>query len=245
MRRLRIHTFQDLRPDAEVALEPGPARHVLRVLRRSAGDAVVLFNGGGQDWPGRIVRARGAEECVVALEEPVAVENESPLTIHLVQALCRAERMDWAVQKAVELGVAKIWPVETARCEVRLKGPRAEKRRDHWQKVVISACEQSGRARVPAVAPVTGLAAVMENLPDPSTRLRLETARAPGLAGRSLGSAPLVLAAGPEGGLDERDCGILDRAGFLPASLGPRVLRTETAGPAALSVLQALYGDMG
>ncbi len=244
MRILRIHTGQALQAGARIELEEAPSRHLLKVLRRKEGDEVKLFNGDGYDWSGRIAEADGRHRCVVEVGGPTANSTESTLEVHLVQALCRGEKMDWCVQKSVELGVRRIWPVQMARSEVRLGGERARKRQGHWQKVAIAACEQSGRATVPEIGLPEPLEAVVGQLPGNALRIRLDTGGGPGLGRFAPVRVPVVIVTGPEGGLDERDLGILDAAGFQPASLGPRILRSETAGPASLAIMQALHGDM-
>jgi 16S rRNA (uracil1498-N3)-methyltransferase len=203
----------------------------------------VLFNGDGHDYAATI-SAVGKREVRVRVDAAVAVGNESPLRITLVQGIARGEKMDWILQKATELGVAAIAPVSSERSEVRLEGERADKRLAHWRSVVVAACEQSGRASVPAVAPSQPLAEAMEGLDaQPRYLLDPQAARAIG----ALATTPLtgcVLAVGPEGGWSPRDRGLLAQAGFEGLRLGPRVLRTETAGIAAIAVLQALRGDL-
>ncbi len=209
---------------------------------------MVLFNGDGRDWPGEILPDSTDRTCRVRLGEPLENHSESPLRVHLVQGICRSEKMDWALQKATELGVVHLWPVMTERTQVRLSGDRARKRTAHWEGVVTSACEQSGRARVPRVEPPAALEQILEQLPGAGLRVHLDTDRAPALSEENLASrvseGPVVIAVGPEGGLGPSDLRLLESAGFRPARLGPRILRSETAGPAALAVLQALYGDM-
>ena len=240
MRRPRVHIDSALRAGDEVELGEGPARHLLRVLRLRQGDAVTVFNGDGQDYPGTLVEIDG-RRCRVQLEQGIPANTESPLEISLVQGIARGERMDWAIQKAVELGAAHIQPVFTERTEVRLDQRRAERRLVHWQQVVISACEQCGRARVPIVAPPQRLADVdppadLGLCLDPRSERRL----------RQLHQQPatrITLVIGPEGGLSDTELDSLLARGYLGLRLGPRVLRTETAGAAAIAVLQSLWGD--
>jgi 16S rRNA (uracil1498-N3)-methyltransferase len=243
MRLTRVHVDLPLAVGAGFALPEAAASHLARVLRLQPGDACVLFNGDGHDYAATI-SAVGKREVRVRVDAAVAVGNESPLRITLVQGIARGEKMDWILQKATELGVGAVVPVSSERSEVRLDRERADKRLAHWRSVVVAACEQSGRASVPAVAPSQPLAEAMEGLDaQPRYLLDPQAARAIG----ALATTPLtgcVLAVGPEGGWSPRDRGLLAQAGFEGLRLGPRVLRTETAGIAALAVLQALRGDL-
>lgn len=244
MRTIRIHLDAPLMAGAEPALPESAAAHVSRVLRLRAGDRVMLFNGDGRDYAAELI-AVAAREVRVRILDSRSNESESPLRITLAQALARGEKMDWIVQKATELGVAEIVPLVTARSEVKLDEARAGKRLEHWRAVAISACEQSGRARVPAIATVQPLQSWLASLAagTPATRLALlpEGDATP----RELCAieTAVMLAIGPEGGFDEKDAARLREAGFKGLRLGPRVLRTETAGMAAIAALQALYGD--
>ncbi|HRP71531.1 MAG TPA: 16S rRNA (uracil(1498)-N(3))-methyltransferase [Luteimonas sp.] len=245
MRVIRAHVDLPLAVGARLALPEGAAAHLVRVLRLREGDDCVLFNGDGHDYAARIVAA-SKREVVVEIHGARAVDNESPLRIVLLQGIARGEKMDLILQKATELGVARIVPVDAERTEVRLEGARLEKRLAHWRNVVASACEQCGRARLPEVtAPVAiaGAGAVGEA----SLKLTLDPA---GPHGLSTLPAPgdtdpaVIIAIGPEGGWSPRDRVQLQAAGFEGLRLGPRILRTETAGLAAVAALQALFGDL-
>lgn len=216
--------------------------HLVRVLRLGPGAPCVLFNGDGADYDAVLAEAgkRGASADVLARREHDA---ESPLKLTLAQALARGEKMDWILQKATELGVATIAPVFSERTEVKLDGERGGKRQAHWRGVLYAACEQCGRTRIPGLRESATLAqyAAQETA---THRLFLD----PGADGR-LAALPIrpgdrvALAIGPEGGFSERDLAALRAAGFIGIGLGPRVLRTETAGLATLAALQALFGD--
>jgi 16S rRNA (uracil1498-N3)-methyltransferase len=224
---------------ARIALPEDAAGHLVRVLRLGVGDACVLFNGDGRDYDARIASV-GKKSVEAEIEAARDVRNESPLRIVLVQGIARGEKMDWILQKATELGVAGIVPVHGERGEVRLDGERADKRLRHWRSVVASACEQSGRACKPEVAAPRGLADALADLP--ATRLMLDPEAARPLPPRIEEDA-CALAIGPEGGWSASDHAMLQAAGFVGARLGPRVLRTETAGLAAIAALQARCGD--
>ena len=248
MRVNRAYVEGPLSVGMRLALPEGAAAHLVRVLRFGVGDTCVLFNGEGRDYDARIVSAdkRGAEVEIVAVRE---VTNESPLRIVLVQGIARGEKMDWILQKATELGVAAFVPVSSDRSEVKLDADRAGKRLAHWRSVVISACEQSWRARVPEVAAPQSLAAALSALPGDGLRLMLDPDARDSIHSLQASSGhPLVAAAmlaiGPEGGWSPRDRASLADAGFIGLRLGPRILRTETAGIAAIAALQSHFGDL-
>lgn len=244
MRVTRAYVDQPLRIGQRIQLPDTAAAHLLRVLRLQAGDACVLFNGDGHDYPARMLRVdkRGGE---AEITERIAVENESLLRIVLVQGIARGEKMDWVLQKATELGVAAIVPVASERSEVKLDGERADKRHAHWRSVVISACEQCGRARIPDVAAPTTFADALTGLPAEMVRLMLDPTAQGGIqALPHPNHAPMAIAIGPEGGFSPRDRDVLTAHGFQGLRLGPRILRSETAGLAAISALQARFGDL-
>jgi 16S rRNA (uracil1498-N3)-methyltransferase len=240
MRLSRTHVEAALAPGATVTLSENATGHLVRVLRLGLGDACIVFNGDGADYEARLVSLgkRGAEVEVMARH---ALDNESPLRITLAQAIARGEKMDWVLQKATELGVAAVVPLQTERTEVKLDAERSEKRSAHWRGVVIAACEQCGRARVPTIAAPVALRDWLAGSAAPGWYLDPDAES--GL--RELPPGELTLVIGPEGGLGERDLAALRAAGFRGLRLGPRILRTETAGVAALAALQALHGDLG
>ncbi|WP_295515596.1 16S rRNA (uracil(1498)-N(3))-methyltransferase [uncultured Stenotrophomonas sp.] len=228
-----------------VTLPEDTANHLVRVMRLREGDACVLFNGDGHDYSATLTVA-GKREVQVRIDAVQAVDNESPLVITLLQGIARGEKMDLILQKATELGVGAIVPVNAERTEVKLDAARAEKRVAHWNNVVTSACGQSGRARIPQVGPPLSLAQAAAALPADTLRLTLDPQGAHRLS--TLQAAPsggIVIAIGPEGGWSPRDRDQLAAAGFQGLQLGPRILRTETAGLAAIAALQARLGDLG
>jgi 16S rRNA (uracil1498-N3)-methyltransferase len=243
MRTIRIHADLPLEPGSELPLPTQASEHAARVLRLAAGDPLTLFNGDGNDYPASIVTV-GKREVTVRIESRQPLHNESPLSLTLAQGVARGEKMDLIVQKATELGVVRIVPLLTERSEVKLDSSRAEKRLAHWRAVAASACEQSGRARLPEIVPALPLATWLGDL-DADDAVRLALLPEASRASRDLhfGDRGGLLVVGPEGGLGERDTGALAAAGFNGLRLGPRILRTETAGLAALAALQALHGD--
>jgi 16S rRNA (uracil1498-N3)-methyltransferase len=243
MRLTRVHVDQPLSAGTELALPEGAAAHLVRVLRLGVGDACVLFNGDGRDYAARIVAA-GKRELRVTIDSAVAVERESPLSLVLLQGVARGEKMDLILQKATELGASAFHPLWSQRSEVRLDESRAEKRLAHWRSVVASACEQSGRAVVPEVTAPLSLGAVLAALPGGGTRLILDPEGEFAFGTLQLQARqPVYLAIGPEGGWSPQDREQLRAAGFRGLRLGPRILRTETAGLAAIAALQARFGD--
>lgn len=237
----RLYCDLPLSPGAEIVLPEAAARHAVTVLRLQAGDVLDLFNGDGGEYRARIV-AVSKREIRVRLIEFHAVERESPLEITLALGIAAGERMDYSLQKATELGVSAIQPLATERSVVKLAGERADKRLLHWRHVVIAACEQCGRNRVPAVAPVQKFFAYLAEA-DRGKRLLMLSPDAETPLKQVPRAASVVLLIGAEGGLAPSEYQAAETSGFQPVSLGPRILRTETAPVAALAVLQALWGD--
>lgn len=245
MREIRLFVDVPLVPGQDVPLPQDASRHALRVLRLKTGDGVTLFNGDGREYRARLVTADG-RAASVHIEDVESPERESPLRITLIQSLARGEKMDWIIQKATELGAARIWPAITERSEVRLDGTRGEKRLDHWRAVAIAACEQCGRNVIPSINAPEALAAVLAAHPagNTETRWMLHPGGATRLRNLASAQADVMLAVGPEGGFSDHDLDALRHAGFDALAFGPRVLRTETAGLAAVAALQARYGDL-
>lgn len=230
----RFYCPTDLNTGAELLLPAGAARHV-QVLRLQPGDAITLFNGRGGEFEATVARM-GRSDVAVIVGAHHAVEREATRPVTLAIGMPANERMDWLVEKATELGVSHIQPLLTERCVLRLKGERAEKKMAHWQAVAEAACEQSGRNRVPQVAPVRELAAWLTTVPADGDRwvLSLRDGVRPARHLLAAEPAPLTVALGPEGGLSAAEEDRLLAAGFAPASLGAAVLRSETAALAAL-----------
>ena len=244
MRLTRIHVAAPLAAGSEVVLPESAAVHLARVLRLAVGDECVLFNGDGNDYAARIT-TMGKRELRVVVAARREVGNESPLAITLLQGVARGEKMDLILQKATELGVTAIAPLWSQRSEVKLVEARTEKRLAHWRGVVASACEQCGRARVPDVAMPVSLAAALGTLPAGGLRLILDPEGELALGTLTVdGGTNIVLAVGPEGGWSPADRDQLRAAGFQGLKLGPRILRTETAGLAAIASLQSRLGDL-
>lgn len=235
----RFYVDAPLRAGSSFVLPEESTHHALHVLRVRNADEVTLFNGRGGEYRGRIAAIERLKVTVDVLAHD-SVERESPLHVTLVQGVSAGEKMDFTVRKAVELGVAEIRPVLAAASVARPKGERAAARHAHWQRVAISACEQCGRNRIPVVHPLVDAVRFSEEsknikvLLSPRAELRFS---------RLEFGTNIVLAAGPEAGFNAEEEEVLVRARFVPAKLGPRVLRTETAALAALAALSALAGD--
>lgn len=243
MRITRVFSASPVGGQQHMELSAQAGQHLARVLRMRAGGELVLFDGRGGEYRARISAVSG-DRVSVEIRGFDPVERESPLRVTLLQGVSRGERMDWTIQKATELGVQRIIPVANTRSVVKLKGERAERRQAHWQAVAAGACEQSGRNRLPEIAEVCSLEQACQQVLSLPGKLMLaaDGAMAPAL----LDPAPhdaCCLAVGPEGGHTPAERALLLDHGFKPLRLGPRVMRTETAGLAALAVLQARWGD--
>ena len=234
----RIHCQLPLTSGDTLALSPSATRHV-QVLRMQPGESVTLFNSQGGEFEARIERM-GRGDVTVVVGAHRAVERETRRAIHLAIGMPANERMDWLVEKASELGVASIQPVLAQRSVLKLQGERAEKKQAHWQAVAIAACEQSGRNRVPPVHAVVTLAqwiSALGHSPRQSWLLLSLAPQSQPISSAAGGDAPVLLLSGPEGGLTSQEEELAVAAGFQRATLGPRVLRAETAPLAALAAL--------
>lgn len=236
----RIHCDLKLGPGAQFSLAPEAAQHVARALRLKAGDALTVFDGRGGEYEAAIQRI-DRDRVDVKVGAWRDADREAAFAVGLAQGLPEADKMDWIIQKATELGVAWIQPVICERSVVRLSGERAARREAHWRRVAIAACEQCGRTRLPEVRPTLGFQSWIA-VPGGPARWLL-TAEGMPLPGLQAPGGALELLVGPEGGLSERETELATSKGFEPVSLGPRVLRTETAPVAALAAMNALWGD--
>lgn len=242
MRVNRFFTKQALEPGSDIALEAAISRHLGRVLRARVGDAVTLFNGDGHNYTASVTLS-SKDAVTVHIQQRDPCHTESPIEVTLGLALSKGDRFDWAVQKATELGVSAIAPLYTERVDFQIPENRVSRRTEHWQQIVISACEQSGRARIPDVLSPQTLESWCKQIgADEKYVLDLASDN------QNPSSAPpssIALLVGPEGGLTSGEIGVAMQLGFRRLQLGPRVLRTETAPVVALSVLGARWGDLG
>lgn len=251
MRVPRLHVSQQPRVGDVMDLDEATHHYLARVLRLRQGQWIRLFSDGQEEYAAQI-RAMSRQSASVEVCEALVKASESPLMITLGLCVTRGERMDYAVQKSVELGVAQIQPLSSERTELRLKPERSEKRRQHWQKIAVHAAEQSGRTRVPQVAATRPLGDWLEN---PSSALKLilhpaneaaepEQKFRPDRLSGDLHNEGVSLLVGPEGGFSDSEVGMALKAGFMNWTLGPRILRAETAPVAALTILQHVWGDL-
>ena len=246
MRSVRIFSSEQLCAESAASLTGTAAKHIAQVLRMNAGDQLSLFDNSGNEYPATIVSStKSRVDVTVGLA--LAPSVESPVHITLWHGLCRGGRMDTVVQKATELGVSAIQPVITEHGVVRLDSTRGDKKADHWRSVAISACEQSGRVRVPVILSPKRLSECMHKLPDnpaEQARLMFDPAGSPGLPKPVQGAQSLIALTGPEGGFSPSEKDMASNAGFALVALGPRILRTETAPLVALSLIQSSIGDL-
>jgi 16S rRNA (uracil1498-N3)-methyltransferase len=243
MRIPRIYHPETLTAHSEIALSEDAANHVGRVLRMQPGQAIQLFDGSNQIFEASITQV-DKKSVRVSLNEGVLSDNESPLNLHLGQVISRGEKMEFTIQKSIELGVNTITPLFSERCGVKLDGERLEKKLQQWQKIAIAACEQCGRNRIPEIRPAMQLEAWCAEQDD-SLKLNLHPR-----ASHSINTLPLPvshvrLLIGPEGGLSADEIAMTSGYGFTDILLGPRVLRTETTALTAITALQVRFGDLG
>jgi 16S rRNA (uracil1498-N3)-methyltransferase len=243
MRVSRVFVSSPLASGERATIGGDAANHIARVLRLRAGDPLMLFDGRGGEYEARLEAIQGAK-VIAQIGEHRPVERESALRITLLQGIARGDRMDTIVQKATELGVARIVPVITERSVVKLAPHTAHRKHAHWLAIAVAACEQSGRNRVPELAqpqPITE--ATGRESAAGERRITLQPAAIPTLTEVAAGRAAVTLLIGPEGGLSPVEAEVAARAGFVGCRIGPRILRTETASLAAIAALQALGGD--
>ena len=241
MRVTRIYTGQELRGNTSITLEPEPSQHVSRALRMRVGDKLILFNGHSGEYPAEITEI-SKKKVRVTTGAHQARECESGLDIHLGIAISRGDRMDWIVQKATELGVNTLTPLFTEHAGVKLPAERADKKNRHWRQIAISACEQCGRNRLPAIQPLRDVGEWLATTRAERKFVLHHRAEPVGEAGAA--PASIALLVGPEGGLSAAEIDAAKQAGYLPLRLGRRILRTETAPLAAIAILQGRWGDM-
>ena len=254
MRIPRIYYPEHLTCGNTVTLDENASRHLLRVLRLAPGATVIVFNGRGGEYEARLDEI-GNKLAAVTMERYIDCARESPLHIILAQGIARGERMDYTLQKAVELGVARIVPLFTDRCEVRLSGERLHRRLDHWRALMINACEQCGRTIIPDIdtpLPLMNWIGDLTSSQDVTTspsapyKLVLDPRAAQSLSDIEAPHADngILVLTGPEGGLSDTEITRAEQSGFIRLRLGPRILRTETAPVAVLAALQSLWGDL-
>lgn len=240
MRVPRIYQNQPLQPFSRLSLDGQGSRHLISVLRFEKGHKVILFNGNGEEYPAEIIQTK-KRFVEVQLKDKIIKDNESPLKLHLGQVITKGEKMDYLLQKATELGAIEFSPLFSMRSEVRLKGEREEKKHEHWLRVLQSACEQCGRNVIPTLN-VANKLIDWTHLCSEETKLMLDHRSEMSLINVPL-SHRIALLIGPEGGLTFEERMHAESKGFVGVHLGPRILRSETAGVAAIAILQGRIGD--
>lgn len=242
LRTIRIYQPGPYDNGHTVELSVPASQHVAVVLRMQQGDLLTLFCGDNREYSATIISLH-KKKVVVAINSVQDVNRESPRFIHLAQAISKGERMELVIQKAVELGVASITPLLTARCVVRLDAERLAKKQAQWQAITIAACEQSGRNQLPIIHQACELETYLQ-LCQAQTKLVLHPMSAKSWRDYKLTDADVALLIGPEGGLSDDEVSLAQALTFQPLSLGPRILRTETAAIAAISMIQTISGDL-
>ncbi|MES9827203.1 MAG: 16S rRNA (uracil(1498)-N(3))-methyltransferase [Candidatus Thiodiazotropha sp.] len=241
---MRIHRFftsHPLQNGLQVTLEEEPSHHINQVLRLRAGDNVALFNTDGEEYGATLTQV-SKQKVTATIGEPIRYEAKNNLAIHLILGISRGDRMDFAIQKATELGVSRITPVFTDRCVIKMNETKSTRRLVHWRRIVINACEQSGRCRIPVVDKPAEYGSALSTkegattiLLDHRSRLTLHQIDAP--------QTNLSILIGPEGGLSNNERQLAIQKGFIGVRLGPRIMRTETAPLATIAAAQTLWGD--
>lgn len=242
MRIPRIYLSQTLSTGDEIELDDNALRHVVQVLRLKAGHPLIVFNGNGGEFEAQLVKV-AKRQAIVRLGNFQDIKRESSLFTQLGLGISKGERMDFALQKAVELGVSEITPLFTEHCVVQLTASRAMKKQEHWQAVIISACEQSGRNSIPILNAMRTFNDWLGTVQTP-TRLILDPEASTTLSTIKLQKPEVVLTVGPEGGFSQVEVKQAREVGFQGITLGPRILRTESAALAGLAAVQCLWGDL-
>jgi 16S rRNA (uracil1498-N3)-methyltransferase len=242
MRIPKIYTEARLSENTELTLHEQEAQHIVKVLRMKEGELLRLFNGSGEFYPATIIQTN-KKSVVIKTSQAEKALSESTLHTHLGQVMSRGDRMDYVIQKSTELGINEITPLTSERCELKLNADRAEKRIKHWQQVAISAAEQCGRACVPKIHPILSVNEWVQQNKAQGVSLVLHHRDTQNLGAIQTTPSHVNLLIGPEGGLSEAEIKLATEATFIPSTFGPRVMRTETAPIACLSILQWLWGD--
>ena len=239
MRSHRFYTPIELNENTSIELPSEAAHHCAQVLRYRVGDGLTLFNGDGFEYLATVEQIE-KKRCQVRMSHRIDPQNESPLKIHIFQGIARGDKMDLIIQKTVELGVAEITPLFTERCNVKLDGKRLEKKLQHWNKTIISACEQSGRATIPMLHQPVSINKLVKNQ---TISVYLQPTATNSFKELHIQQS-VQLMIGPEGGFSDKDLNHLNSIGCDGIKIGPRILRTETAGLSAISILQSYFGDL-
>ena len=242
LRSIRIYQAGQYTPGQTIELSTTASQHVGVVLRMQPGESLVLFNGENNEFPATISAVHKKTVHVTIIDKQL-ISRESPRALHLAQAISKGDRMEWVIQKAVELGVASITPLMTSRCVVRIDADRLAKKQLQWQGIAIAACEQSGRNQLPVIHTACSLDSYLQQCAA-TTKLVLDPRAQTSWRDFTFLPGDMALLVGPEGGLSDDEVDLAKTMGFQALTLGPRILRTETAAIATLSILQAIAGDL-
>lgn len=242
MRLTRLYHSDKLCCGETTQLDINTSNHLVRVLRTRTGSTVILFNGDGYDYYCNTLD-NNSKKTLVSIESKIETNTESNLSITLIQGLSRHDRMETTIQKSVELGITKIIPVLCQRSNAKFAKDKLIKKLEHWRKVSISACEQSGRSHIPQIFDVIPFDSIAGSLDKNALKILLNPDADSSLKKMEFKDQAIEVFIGPEGGLNEQEIAYLDEIGFKDICFGPRILRTETAGPAIISALQLLWGD--
>jgi len=242
MRISRFYTPLPLRVDDEIELDTQLSHYINNVLRLKQADPIILFNGDGNEYTAEVLSIT-KKQVIAIINSQLSIRSESPLHIHLAQGVSKGDRMDFALQKSVELGVTEITPVITERCAVKLSADRWQKKYEQWQKIIVSACEQSGRNILPTLnQPIALNKWLGQSTEQQKVMLTPGSTKYMSSLTRPVHGFRLLI--GPEGGLSEQEVYTCEQTGFTSVNLGPRILRTETAALASIAIMQALFGDL-
>lgn len=249
MKSIRIFVEEPLSAQTELELEQSASNHLLKVLRLKEGDGIILFNGDGNEYYSHIEIVKG-KKALISVDSSAEVNLESPLKLSLCQGLAKNDKMDLAIQKATELGICSVTPIITERTQFTYKGNRLEKKLQHWQKIIISACEQSGRTVLPQLNPPVAISDFLQQqksgfILDPYSSASVIPTDNSGLSELKNSRGEIDILIGPEGGFTDNEVKSAKENGMRPLVLGKRILRTETAAMAAIIMLQTLFGDFG
>lgn len=238
----RLYIDQTLNCNQTVELENKASHHLLKVLRAKIGAQLILFNGDGYEYSAELAEIKSKNIAIASIYEKISLNNESPLNITLLQGISRGDRMETSIQKSIELGVNEIIPVLCSRSNYTIKNERKLKKIEHWKQVIISACEQSGRSRLPRLSAIMTFSDAIKLYAD-NLKIVLSTNATQPIKAFALTNKNICVCIGPEGGLTPEEITQATDNMYQEIKLGPRILRTETAGPAVVSALQALHGD--
>lgn len=239
----RLYHPEHIEPGQTISLDKNASHHLIRVMRAKKGLDVVLFTGDGFEYAATLLD-ENQKNCTLSINEKIQAQRESPVRTILLQGISRSDRMDACIQKSTELGVDIIVPLLCEHTSTRLDDKRAEKKSKHWQQIIISACEQSGRCVIPELKPITPYAQALQSI-DSACKLVLSFNTKTGLRNIEKPEGDICILAGPESGLTQNELKLACDKNFKEIQLGPRVLRTETAAPACLAAIQTLWGDAG